>query len=45
MKIFLIILFLIFAPDAKNFIQICPKEMIDKIENPITLKMKEKEVG
>ena len=34
-----------FSEEIKNFIQICPKEMIDKIENPITLKMKEKEVG
>ena len=27
-----------FEEEIKNFIQVCPKEMIDKIENPITLK-------
>ena len=27
-----------FDIELKNFIQICPKEMIDKLENPITLK-------
>jgi hypothetical protein len=21
----------------KNFVQVCPKEMLDKLENPITL--------
>ena len=24
--------------EANNFIQVCPKEMLDKLENPITLK-------
>ena len=27
-----------FDAEFKNFIQICPIEMLDKIENPITLK-------
>ena len=31
--------------EVKNFIQICPKEMIDKLENPITSKPKIKEVS
>ena len=28
-----------------NFVQVCPKEMIDKLENPITLKPMIKEVS
>jgi glutamate synthase (NADPH) large chain len=31
--------------ELKNFIQVCPKEMIDKLKNPITLKKKIKEVS
>ena len=34
-----------FNQEIKNFIQVCPKEMIDKLENPITLKSKEKKVS
>ena len=34
-----------FDEEVKNFIQICPKEMIDKIENPITLKSNVKDVS
>ena len=29
-----------FEDELKHFVQVCPKEMIDKIENPITLKSK-----
>ena len=31
--------------EIKNFVQVCPKEMIDKLKNPITLKSKIKEVS
>ena len=34
-----------FENEIKNFIQVCPKEMLDKLENPISLKVKEKEVS
>ncbi len=34
-----------FDEELKNFIQVCPKEMLDKIENPISLKLKTKEVS
>ena len=34
-----------FEEEIKNFVQVCPKEMIDKLENPITLKSKIKEVS
>ena len=34
-----------FEQEIKNFIQVCPKEMIDKLENPITLKSKIREVS
>ncbi len=34
-----------FDKEIKKFIQVCPKEMIDKIENPITFKSREKEVS
>ena len=34
-----------FGEEIKNFIQVCPKEMIDKLKNPITLKSKIKEVS
>ena len=27
-----------FEEEVKNFIQVCPKEMIDKLEHPILLK-------
>jgi glutamate synthase (NADPH/NADH) large chain len=34
-----------FDQEIKNFIQVCPKEMIDKLENPITFKSRIKEVS
>ena len=34
-----------FEEEIKNFIQVCPKEMIDKLINPISLKSKIKEVS
>ena len=34
-----------FEEEIKNFIQVCPKEMIDKLENPITLKSTIKDVS
>ena len=34
-----------FEVEIKNFIQVCPKEMINKIQNPINLKSKIKEVS
>ncbi len=34
-----------FDNEIINFIQVCPKEMIDKLKNPLTLKPKIKEVG
>ena len=34
-----------FEEEINNFIQVCPKEMIDKLENPITLESKIKEVS
>ena len=34
-----------FEEEIKNFVQVCPKEMIDKLENPITLNPKIKEVS
>ena len=34
-----------FDQEIKNFIQVCPKEMIDKLENPITFKSSIKEVS
>ena len=34
-----------FDDEVKNFIQVCPKEMISKLENPITLNPKIKEVS
>ena len=34
-----------FENEIKNFIQVCPKEMLDKLENPITLKTEVKEVS
>ena len=34
-----------FNKEISNFIQVCPKEMIDKLKNPISLKSIIKEVG
>ena len=34
-----------FEKEINNFVQVCPKEMIDKLENPITLKHKIKNVS
>jgi len=34
-----------FDKEILNFIQVCPKEMIDKLKNPISLKSAIKEVG
>ena len=31
--------------ELKNFIQVCPKEMLDKLDNPLTLKKTIKEVS
>jgi len=38
-------LILNFNNEIKNFVQVCPKEMLDKLKNPITLKSKIKEVS
>ena len=34
-----------FDKEIYNFIQVCPKEMLDKLENPITDKINIKEVS
>ena len=34
-----------FDEEISNFIQVCPKEMIDKLKNPISLKPIIKEVS
>ena len=34
-----------FENELKNFVQVCPKEMLDKLENPITLKKVIKQVS
>jgi len=34
-----------FGEEIKNFIQVCPKEMLDKLTNPITLKKTIKDVS
>ena len=34
-----------FAEEIKNFVQVCPKEMLNKLKNPISLKSKIKQVG
>ncbi len=34
-----------FSSEIKNFIQVCPKEMINKLKNPITIKPNVKEVS
>ena len=33
-----------FSEEIKNFVQVCPKEMLNKLENPITFKKIIKEV-
>jgi glutamate synthase (NADPH/NADH) large chain len=33
-----------FDEEIKNFVQVCPKEMLDKLENPITFNKTIKEV-
>ena len=33
-----------FSEEIKNFVQVCPKEMLEKLENPITFKKTMKEV-
>jgi glutamate synthase (NADPH/NADH) large chain len=38
-------LILNFEDEIKNFVQVCPKEMLDKLKNPITLNAKVKEVS
>ena len=34
-----------FDHEINNFIQVCPKEMLDKLKNPITLKKQVKKVS
>ena len=34
-----------FTEEVKNFVQVCPKEMLNKIKNPISLKSKIKQVS
>ena len=34
-----------FDEELMNFIQVCPKEMLNKIKNPISLKKEVKKVG
>ena len=34
-----------FDEEIKNFVQVCPKEMINKLKNPIAFKSKIKEVS
>ena len=34
-----------FDEEIKNFVQVCPKEMIGKLKNPITFKFNAKEVS
>ena len=34
-----------FSQELENFIQVCPKEMIDKLQYPLSLKKKIKEVS
>jgi len=34
-----------FEIELKNFVQICPKEMINKLKNPVSLKPKVQEVS
>ena len=34
-----------FDNELKNFVQVCPKEMIDKLKNPISTKTKIQKVS
>ena len=34
-----------FEKEVENFIQVCPKEMIDKLEHPVTLKPRVQQVS
>ena len=34
-----------FSEEVKNFIQVCPKEMLNKLKNPISFKSKIKQVS
>ena len=34
-----------FNDEVKNFIQVCPKEMLNKLKNPISFKSKIKQVS
>ena len=34
-----------FSEEVKNFVQVCPKEMLNKLQNPITFKSKIKQVS
>ena len=34
-----------FDEEINNFIQVCPKEMLDKLKNPLTLKKQIKKVS
>ena len=34
-----------FDDEVNNFVQVCPKEMLDKLKNPITLKKDIKKVS
>ena len=34
-----------FEEEIKNFVQVCPKEMLNKLENPISFKKQEKKVS
>jgi len=34
-----------FEEEVKYFVQVCPKEMVNKLQNPITLKSNEKNVS
>jgi glutamate synthase (NADPH/NADH) large chain len=34
-----------FEDEVNNFVQVCPKEMLDKLKNPITLKKDIKKVS
>ena len=33
-----------FENELKNFVQVCPKEMLDKLQNPISTKQKYKKL-
>ena len=34
-----------YEEEIKNFVQVCPKEMVDKLKHPITLKSKIQKVS